>query len=465
MNDEADNIEPLAPGLTTHTEPLPQVVDSRISMEVVQGYIEQERRRVRKVLLMITGILLVLILLIFAVFLSVGIYVMNDARDAKRTIRSFRDSTVKRLAVYEMEVDDVNSRIGSLEETGSKLTNMRQADKSEQRIRERSLQTDLKRFGKWVSSQDKGLKQELVKSAERQVRLEVQLADLAARYTQLQAKVQAGPSRPAQPQPIRDVLDAPSSLQDINHYQALFKPPVEREPERTRDPDPMVNVPAAVDPPPTATRTVLRFPNGDTFEGEVRNGLFHGRGTLTYAKGEFAKYEGDFRADMKDGSGVLTFRTGSRYEGEFREDQIEGEGVFNYRNGDKFEGEFARGAKSGAGVYSYANGNRYAGDFNNDVMDGTGVLNFANGDTYSGDFDGGLREGTGTYIYASGGQYSGAFRAGRRHGKGRYAYPSGGIFEGMFVDGKKAGAGIYIYSDGTRLSGTWKNDVFAGQKQ
>jgi hypothetical protein len=35
----------------------------------------------------------------------------------------------------------------------------------------------------------------------------------------------------------------------------------------------------------------------------------------------------------------------------------------------------------------------------------------------------------------------------------------------MFVDGKKAGAGVYIYSDGTRLSGTWKNDVFAGQKQ
>ena len=51
------------------------------------------------------------------------------------------------------------------------------------------------------------------------------------------------------------------------------------------------------------------------YEGEVRDGVKEGYGTLILENGD--KYEGQWKQDMKEGFGVLTFSTGDVYTGHF----------------------------------------------------------------------------------------------------------------------------------------------------
>ena len=45
-------------------------------------------------------------------------------------------------------------------------------------------------------------------------------------------------------------------------------------------------------------------------------------------------YLGDLRKDQKDGFGILKFANGEVFEGEFKEDKIDGKGRFTRRNGE-----------------------------------------------------------------------------------------------------------------------------------
>jgi len=58
------------------------------------------------------------------------------------------------------------------------------------------------------------------------------------------------------------------------------------------------------------------------YEGEVRDGLKEGYGTLILENGD--KYEGQWKQDMKDGFGVLTFSTGDIYTGHFSQGKEHG---------------------------------------------------------------------------------------------------------------------------------------------
>jgi len=70
------------------------------------------------------------------------------------------------------------------------------------------------------------------------------------------------------------------------------------------------------------THGTFRWRGGDTYTGEWKNSLMHGRGTYTYKNRR--TYEGDWVAGYKQGYGIFTWPIGDRYEGEFVKDQCHG---------------------------------------------------------------------------------------------------------------------------------------------
>ncbi len=80
------------------------------------------------------------------------------------------------------------------------------------------------------------------------------------------------------------------------------------------------------------------FGNGDTYIGEVREGIANGKGIYTFKNGDV--YRGSMVNDKPDGRGILTCKNGEKYAGDFERGEKFGIGIYQYRNGDRFEGEF-----------------------------------------------------------------------------------------------------------------------------
>ncbi|MBQ4035094.1 MAG: hypothetical protein II623_06505, partial [Paludibacteraceae bacterium] len=56
--------------------------------------------------------------------------------------------------------------------------------------------------------------------------------------------------------------------------------------------------------------------NGWVYDGTFKDGLFEGKGTITYKSG--AKYTGDFKLGKREGKGTYTYPTGDIYTGDFK---------------------------------------------------------------------------------------------------------------------------------------------------
>lgn len=91
---------------------------------------------------------------------------------------------------------------------------------------------------------------------------------------------------------------------------------------------------------------VRRSPNGSVYEGDFKQGVMHGIGTLTDA-------------------------AGAVYTGAFSDDRQNGRGRIEYKNGDWFEGNFESGKRQGRGtIYFAAKGAKYHGTWLNDDIVG-----------------------------------------------------------------------------------------------
>jgi hypothetical protein len=60
---------------------------------------------------------------------------------------------------------------------------------------------------------------------------------------------------------------------------------------------------------------VIRFPNGEAYAGEFKEGRIHGLGTYSWPNGE--RYSGDFAASLKSGLGILSSPFAEPKIGEF----------------------------------------------------------------------------------------------------------------------------------------------------
>ncbi len=85
--------------------------------------------------------------------------------------------------------------------------------------------------------------------------------------------------------------------------------------------------------------------------------------TLTYSSG--SKYEGQTKDGKYHGFGKLSWPDGSYYEGEWINGLYHGKGIYYYNNKDKYIGEFKNGKKDGNGTYIYSNGQELIGTWYN----------------------------------------------------------------------------------------------------
>lgn len=131
---------------------------------------------------------------------------------------------------------------------------------------------------------------------------------------------------------------------------------------------------------------VMKYVNGNVYEGAFVKGRLHGEGKMRYAKGN--TYVGQWYRGKRHGYGVFTLKDGKVYEGEWVRDEqegpvtvrftsgdvlkctcveskLEGHGTLKYANGDYFEGLFSKGMKNGGGVLTRRDGTKLVGIWKN----------------------------------------------------------------------------------------------------
>jgi len=131
----------------------------------------------------------------------------------------------------------------------------------------------------------------------------------------------------------------------------------------------------------TAVKGKKTYDSGDVYEGDLADGIRHGKGKYTWTDG--GVYEGDWVNGKRTGKGKFIF----------------GEGDWK---SDVYEGEYLNDLRHGKGKYTFASGTVYEGDFVESKFQGKGKMTWKNGDVYEGEFFNDLRNGRGKYTYASG---------------------------------------------------------------
>jgi hypothetical protein len=106
---------------------------------------------------------------------------------------------------------------------------------------------------------------------------------------------------------------------------------------------------------------VLEYARGDTYEGQVFQGLKHGKGTYVWGNG--AKYDGDWRENVPSGMGKYTWPDGESYEGGFKHGRREGSGIYTFCDGASFVGVFHDDQPRGKGVCTLPGGRCFHGEY------------------------------------------------------------------------------------------------------
>jgi hypothetical protein len=139
----------------------------------------------------------------------------------------------------------------------------------------------------------------------------------------------------------------------------------------------------------------------DWFEGQMENG-FPIRGKLVFK--DLSSYEGSFSNGIYDGRGILNSTNGNVYTGEFVEGVMDGKGTMEYGPNDslnriRYEGEWKHNQFEGSGLLSFKNGSYYDGKFKNSLSNGFGKYFNKNNENYTGHYMNGQKEGVGSYSF------------------------------------------------------------------
>ena len=101
--------------------------------------------------------------------------------------------------------------------------------------------------------------------------------------------------------------------------------------------------------------------NKGNYIGHLIDGKREGRGIIRWDNGDI--YNGDWKNDKKEGKGIYCYNNGQRYEGDWIEDKKEGRGIYYWNNsefqGDRYEGEWKNDNYEGKGIYYYNDGSVY----------------------------------------------------------------------------------------------------------
>jgi hypothetical protein len=147
----------------------------------------------------------------------------------------------------------------------------------------------------------------------------------------------------------------------------------------------------------------LEWANGDYYEGDFRNGLRHGRGVMVEQTGK-RRYEGTWVLSQKDGKGVEVFANGDKYIGEYSRDRFHGEGELVTKGG-VYHGSFKDGLRDGFGIMQFRTNCRYEGFWAKGRMEGKGLYIWPDSRKYEGQWENGERTGMGVLTQVNGEKY------------------------------------------------------------
>jgi len=453
---------------------LPRTIDPVMTIAIVKKYVENERNRNRKVLMWISMLFLFVVILILTLFISIGMYVIMNSRKAAEIAAGAETQA----ALYASEVIVISNKVEQINKSKEKVE---QALKKTEAVRQKEgavLKTDLQRFSQWVASGDAESRKSVEELMKRLGQMEQSIKDrdeeienLKASYANALASIATQPkavpavntqlvSVAGQIPPVAVTGELAAVTLPLTNAVVATEPYVTQAVSRLPEIVTVPKVDVITPTPPTNAGEVssVNYPNGDSYRGTFKNGLFDGWGVYNYANGD--AYEGEYRGDVKNGNGTFTYSSGDKYTGQFVNDQRQGSGSLILRNGDRYIGEFRDNGINGKGTMNYTNGNKYTGEFKNGLRHGNGTTQYPNGDTYRGEFVGDMRSGNGVYAFRDGSKYIGEYKDDLRHGKGRYIYPEGDEYVGEFKEGKRDGVAEWIYTDGRRIKGIWKEDKF-----
>ena len=91
-----------------------------------------------------------------------------------------------------------------------------------------------------------------------------------------------------------------------------------------------------------------RYSTGARYQGEFRGNLRHGLGKMEWPDG--TTYEGLFDYNLANGQGKMIFSTGDVYDGSFRSNKFYGKGVYKQKKKDsekEYSGYWVNGMKQG----------------------------------------------------------------------------------------------------------------------
>lgn len=130
----------------------------------------------------------------------------------------------------------------------------------------------------------------------------------------------------------------------------------------------------------------LVYPNGDVYKGAYKNGQRCGTGICKFGP-TGAIYRGEWRDDKPHGNGILFTLPNeiieARFEG-FR--VIDGQIKILMTNGEFYEGNFKQNMRNSTGIHYYLNGDFYDGEWQNDRRIGRGRIFMKDGSKLSGMF-------------------------------------------------------------------------------
>ena len=197
---------------------------------------------------------------------------------------------------------------------------------------------------------------------------------------------------------------------------------------------------------------------------------------ITYADG--GRYDGEVRDKLRHGKGTLTMSDGCYYNGEWSNDALNGQGTFLWPDDKCYKGSFVNNIRSGYGELILGDGASYKGGWENNKPHGKGNLMTSDGRNYEGEWVAGqpfkgtlylpneeqitgkfvnflIHDDDAEYVWPSGIKYKGSILEGIITGFGQLELPTGEKYIGEFKEEAINGKGEVILPEGNKFQGTF----------
>ena len=111
----------------------------------------------------------------------------------------------------------------------------------------------------------------------------------------------------------------------------------------------------------------FKLPKKGKYVGEFKDGKMDGKGTLTFSDdGKYLEWNGkgnSYFRTSENGEKLENFRDSGKYEGDWKNGSFHGQGTFTFPDGSIYVGQFHHGVEHGQGTLDYASGNKFEGGF------------------------------------------------------------------------------------------------------